>query len=222
MVVVEVVLGDQFPVSLELPHRCLGQAQHGEIMASKSPRKGCDIALERLGIAIEIEKDRPVKHAKADRRQIGSLPGEIMRIRAAEMRSRAQLAVQAIGPGMAGAPQNRLVRAGLFHHYRAAVTADIMKGPDLTVTTMHQYHRLARNRGGENVTGSGNIVDAHGIHPGACEKPFVLEFQPPEISVTDVGQTGTVLSRRFRQPPNRLGRDVLVNRHAIASAINRA
>jgi hypothetical protein len=102
---------------------------------------------------------------------------------AAEIGRVDQAAVEAVAPIVIGADQASAPRAGSNHQLQAAVAADIVEGPQLTLLAAHQDDRAAGHRDRHDVARRRQLVGKARKRPAAGEDPVLLELQEPRAGI---------------------------------------
>ena len=133
------------------------------------------------GRGIEVDED----HAELDLDPHGA-EGEIGLVEALDVLAvarAAQGAIQAIGPGMVGAGDDRLEVAAAAQQLVGPVAADVVKAAQHAVAPAHHGDGLVDDRHGDVVAGLLQVGDMAGILPAAVEDALLLGIEHRGIAV---------------------------------------
>ena len=100
------------------------------------------------------------------------------------LRRRQQAAVETVGPGVIRALDAAVKGAVMLQaQLRPAMAADVVKGPDRSISRAHDQHARAGDIAPYERAGGGQLIGAPGRHPHLGEHALHLEREPRRIGV---------------------------------------
>src|ERR1700733_11818417 len=130
-----------------------------------------------------------------------------------------QLAVEAVGPSMVPAAQQRSAPCCFFAELRATMATHIVQCVDLTVGTAYHNDRGAQRLDDEIVTVHGDLADMPREHPMSPQEPLHLELEQLRIEVERLREAPTpaVLANQLLQ----MRRSAHALTHPVLSAMRK-
>src|SRR5260370_1317768 len=191
---VEIVVDVDLPVAIEGIDAAIEVLQLlRELQRGDEFRNGAEEFAKRGGLGIEIDENEIFPGVDAD--------GDEAILRAIEIADSIELdqafegAVDGVGPAVIGAAKLLGGAVGFGDDGGGVMAADIVEGAKLRVVAANDDDGFAGEVGGEEITISGDLIEAAGDLPAFCKNGRELQFVNAWITIPGRGNRGGFLQR---------------------------